>query len=873
MKSTAASAPRPFDEEAALADIARLMNAGAGARAEELAWTLVRRRNPGQGLGKRPRTPVERALRGVFLSHALLRARLFARAAREAGRALADDPTQADAAMIEAAALYQNGNWEEAVPAARRALALRPTLAPTLALLLQALLDLGRVREAEAEARGALARLGTDPDVARAAAGALVRRGHVDEARAALERLGSHPQRGPEFLALAAQALTTHGRHGEALPLYRVAAARAPRLAEAHAGLIACLHAQGREAEATQARERALRALPRFSHENFDFHVPLSLTPCPEPTPDEAPAPLDPTRALLVNGIGVLPARPLGIAQIKGAVEANGAFQCALVDLNALVYRDFIRALRQGETDLEFDGRADLDDAFARMEQLDPLFVDPEGYKTLAPRLLMALSLTGRTLQGQFERAAQGRGPVSWVVEACAAHLLAQHAAVIGFSLTFTDQLPFTLQCARLVKARRPETVVVFGGGFFKDSNLEGFLAEPCVDAVILGEGEGAFLALLEAHRDGRPLSSVPGVVRHDPDTETITRQPNTATVRPGDLPFADFGDTPADAYLTPVPVVPILSSRGCYWRRCTFCNHFASYAASYKAAPVARVVDELAHHVARGIRHFTFVDEMIPALRLRKLSEAILERGLDLRFYALAKPTADFTAETLALMRKAGCVCLYWGLESGSDRVLARMDKGNDVAGSARTLTLSAEAGIRNHVFLIVGFPGETRTDLRATLDFLHAHQDSIHAAVAGPFVLEPGTPIHAEPERFDIRHVYPARALCDSRLADYDIDASVRERLTQAQAARYADILRPSFFDTLSAYGPCLGTPRDHVVALYEHGPASLPPRAVPDPAEVWPLLEADMPRLSGVPDFVLTPRWRSTSAPDPQSPPACS
>ncbi|WP_339325412.1 B12-binding domain-containing radical SAM protein [Pararhodospirillum photometricum] len=763
--------------------------------------------------------------------------------------------------MLLAASLRENDQWEEAVEIARATLALRPTLAVTFSLLLRCLLDLGRPREALAEARAALTRFPLDAPMGRAAARALTRQGHVDEAVQALQPLGALADHGAAALAQAAHALTTAGRLSEALPLYRSATARAPTLAEAHDGVIACLHGLGRLDEALDARERADRLIPGFSNQRLDFPVPLRFVPLE----DAGEGPLDPSRALLVNGIGVLPARPLGVAQIKGAVEAGGAFRCTVVDLNAQVYHQMIRAVRRGETALDFDERAALDDAFARMEGLDPLFVDPEGYKTLAPSLLLGLSLAGRTLQGQFSRADAGEGPVSWIVEACARHLLSVPAAVIGFSITFTDQLAFTLQLARILKARRPEVTLVFGGGFFKDSDLDGFVTEPCVDAVVLGEGERAFLAVLEARRDGRPLAEVPGVVCYDPTTDTLSRRPNTLAVRPAEAPFADFSDLPAETYLTPAPVVPILGSRGCYWRRCTFCNHHASYAASYKATPIARLVDELAHHIGQGVRHFTFVDEMVPAVRLAKLSQAILERGLDLRYYVLAKPTADFTPDCLELMHRAGCVCVYWGLESGSDRVLARMDKGNDSATAAATLAAAARAGIRNHVFLMVGFPGETRTDLKATLDFVHAQRDHIHAAVAGPFVLERGTPVHNEPARFDIRHVYPSRALCDSTLADYEIDERIKGIITQAQAQRYAEVIRAGFLDHLSAYGPCLGTPRDHVVVLYDHAPSAVPAPPLPDPEALWARIDTGQPVPKATMDFTLTPRWRRERAPE--------
>ncbi|MGB1027384.1 MAG: B12-binding domain-containing radical SAM protein, partial [Rhodospirillaceae bacterium] len=501
-----------------------------------------------------------------------------------------------------------------------------------------------------------------------------------------------------------------------------------------------------------------------------------------------------------------------------------------------------------------------MDAAFALMEVNDPKFSDLETFREISPDMAVGFSMTQRTFEGQLKKAERHQGPVPWWVVDYARHILTARPTVVGFSITFTEQLAFSTQCAMVLKALHPDVTVVFGGGFFKEANLEGFVAEYFIDAVILNEGEAAFTAFLEAKRDGADLAKVPGVVMYHGD-EQISRVANSFVVKQEDLPFANFNDLDHATYLAPVPVYPVISSRGCYWRRCTFCNHFASYANSYKAQTIERLIDEMEHHAKNGVRHFTFVDEMISAKRFAKISEEILARNLDIRFYALAKPTNDFNLEILQLMRKAGCLCIYWGMESGSERVLQMMDKGNDAEGSARTLALASEAGIRNHVFLIVGFPTETREEVEETLTFLHKNQDYVDATVAGHFVLEMGTPAHDHHTRFGIRRVYSERTLCNHKLIDYDIEGT----LDQPTATRYAAILRPNFMDKLSAYGPFMGTPRDHVIAIYDMAQdlPFPPPKSVPDPATLAPLLDDPNATAEGLMDFTLQPIWRSERA----------
>ena len=255
------------------------------------------------------------------------------------------------------------------------------------------------------------------------------------------------------------------------------------------------------------------------------------------------------------------------------------------------------------------------------------------------------------------------------------------------------------------------------------------------------------------------------------------------------------------------------------------------------------------------GVRHFTFVDEMISAKRFKKIGEAILARGLEINYFALAKPTDDFTPEILDIMRRSGCRCIYWGVESGSAKMLRMMDKGNSVEGSARTLEYAHRAGINNHLFLIVGFPGETRDDLDQTLDFLYRNRKYVHSINSGAFVLEPGTPLHDNHRRFGIRKIHPVRSLSSHLMSDFEIEGAIGQKL----AERYNTILGLHYFDHFSRWGRFFGTPRDYVITVYSERP-DLPaedhPR-VPHPDSVRPLLD-DPDQAGGESGERIEMRW---------------
>ncbi len=831
----------PPEPQALLTEAARALDQGRDKEAERLAWRSLA---PPR---KTPRDKGDRAAALRALGHHLLTRRDFVTAATVLQRAGSLDRHHREGLVLLANAARRADRLAEAETAARQALSLDPNATDGAEALVAVLLEQGRPQDAlrTAEAAG---RPG-DADAALLVARVARRIGAHDRALSALAPLLPHPA----ALLPTAHIHHDHGRFAEAEKLYRAARAAAPERPEITAALVNTLMAQGRTAEARTLHAEAGRTRPAYARHHLDILYDRALPPSPDPA-----APLRADRAVLVNGPGVFSALPLGVALLKSHAEQVGGYRVTVRDTNAEWHHAVTTALAAGTTTPTFDAAADLGAALALYHQADfhrdPAFTDHSRTFNTFMGLLGPLRLT------QDRRAHLQDGPLPWTVLDHAREILAERPAVVGLSVTYTDQIHYAVLLARALKNLDPRVVTVFGGGFFKDQALEGFLALPWADYLIVGDGEYAFTRLLDALNGRAALDSVPGLIRH---AEGLMRNTVANPARPNDLPHPDFTDLlrpgTVEGYFLPAPVLPLISSRGCYWRRCTFCNHFASYADTYKVTAVPKVVDEMAHHVATtGVRFFTLVDEMISAKRFKKICEEILARGLDVRFYALAKPTADFTPEILDLMVRAGCRCVYWGLESGSEAVLARMDKGNDAETSGRVLHDAHAAGLRNHVFLMVGFPGETRADVRLTLERLYAVRAAVDLVIIGPFVLEEGTPLFNRPAEFGLAKVFPVRTLCRSALVPYTVAAG----LTPEEASHYADTLREVFFNAFCPHGPHFGMPRDHILAAYaDEDPAVVAAedghhKAVISPAEAEAALDAPPPP----PERTLVPRWQA-------------
>lgn len=526
-----------------------------------------------------------------------------------------------------------------------------------------------------------------------------------------------------------------------------------------------------------------------------------------------------PLRATLVFCPFTLPTTPpLGIASLKAHAEAHGPFRVDCVDLNLAWHREWA-----------FDAGDEKRAAAARfLMEGGPGFFSQSRYNEAAGPLLGDLLGTHKAHKNRFNDLHGRQRLVPEVPAAWIDRILKSRPRVVGFSVIFDDQLFLSLFTAYAIKRRAPETRVVFGGGGMASFHREVLALYDCVDYCILNEGEEAFLALLRAVEAGEGIEEVPRLARRGPEGVVFNAAFRSVDLKTQTPP--DYGDLDLGGYFNPEPVVPILTSRGCYWKRCAFCTHHDIYAGAYRETPAERVVDEIEAHVRAGRRYFNFIDEMIPAKRFRKIGAEILRRGLDIDYYALAKPTAHFTEETLEMMAASGCRYLLWGLESGNQRILDLIDKGTRVEEISRVFKAAHRLGIGNHPFVIIGFPSETEEDLNDTLRFLYVHREEVGLILKGEFILNKGTPIHERPEKFGITGLADAGR---DKLS-YEVASGIGDADKDRVSAHYTR----TFFSRFPRFSLTFAAFRDHALLIYAHPDRVIldgPAREIPDPAAI--------------------------------------
>jgi radical SAM superfamily enzyme YgiQ (UPF0313 family) len=326
---------------------------------------------------------------------------------------------------------------------------------------------------------------------------------------------------------------------------------------------------------------------------------------------------------------------------------------------------------------------------------------------------------------------------------------------VVGVSIGTQMQLMAGLTFCKMIKEAFPHVHVTIGGNVVTRLHEdfpkhERFFTE-VFDSAILYEGEHALVWLLEALSGTRSFAAVPNLIWRDGEGVHVNREIHTEKTTA--LPLPDFDGMPLDSYFVPVRILPYLATRGCYWGRCTFCDHGQGYFDQYRGMPAHLVVEQVkALKEKYRAEHFLFADESYPPALFKRVVQLLVEQNVGIKWTTLIRFEESLHEQDLRLAAASGCCTLYYGMESANERVLGLMDKHVKKSVIARNLREAANAGIWNHVMAFYGFPGETREEAEETRRFILDHREHIHSVELFYFVAYRHTPMVREPDKFGI-------------------------------------------------------------------------------------------------------------------------
>ena len=353
-------------------------------------------------------------------------------------------------------------------------------------------------------------------------------------------------------------------------------------------------------------------------------------------------------------------------------------------------------------------------------------------------------------LRGWVEgKAALPRGVRDGLFGDALAELSAWGPDLLGLSVLTEQNLTWALGLARAAKAELGMSTALGGALTSHLEPSELLRAFPWIDFVMWGEAEETFPLLLDSLGRGTGREAVRGLAHRGENGEPCVHDDPPPPAL-DELADPDWSDFRLRDYLVAEPVLPVLSSRGCYWGRCTFCSHILPFAPGVRTRSSRRVVDELERLGERhGVRRFLFVDEAIAPKKLLGISQEILERGLELRFGAEGvRVEAVLERQDLAQAHAAGLRWVYVGVESATQSLLDRMDKGIEVHTIERFIDDCRAVGVVPALSFIVGVPGTRVEDLETEAAFMLRHPTD-----SGSFQLLLGSPVQKRPLEYGIR------------------------------------------------------------------------------------------------------------------------
>ena len=282
----------------------------------------------------------------------------------------------------------------------------------------------------------------------------------------------------------------------------------------------------------------------------------------------------------------------------------------------------------------------------------------------------------------------------------------------IGFSLLKRNS-SFSFALAQKIREMFPLKKIIFGGPhtlFLEHKNKldnQSFW--------IIGEGEYATLKILNGTSER---------IQHFEEIENLDK-----------LSFLDFSCLDMKSYSN---AIPLLSSRGCRFS-CNFCSERKLYKKFRQHSP--RYICDLIKCLTEKhkINTFVFCDSLINYSNqwLEEFCLGLLKSKLKIKWEAQMRVDEKFDKNLGKLMKNSGCYNLFVGLESASANTLKNMNKGFSPKAALSFFKTLSESDLQFEVSLIFGYPGESETDFKETLDFIIQNKKIIpKIAQANPFV-----------------------------------------------------------------------------------------------------------------------------------------
>jgi radical SAM superfamily enzyme YgiQ (UPF0313 family) len=410
---------------------------------------------------------------------------------------------------------------------------------------------------------------------------------------------------------------------------------------------------------------------------------------------------------------------PPGIAKLAGALKAGG-IDCRIYDANLSGILDLLNNPVSANDTWSKRASGNIEKNLRALRTKE-LYTSIDRYKRVVMDINRVLQVAGRGADVNVSLSnytSSGLSPVRSddlmqaaeqfdqnpfyfsFRERLLAYFTEKEPDIVGLSVNFMNQALCAFAMAGFIRNRFPGIRIVFGGGLITSwMNIPGF-KNPfagLIDDLVCGPGEDILLKMCGAEN-----KALPGFWGYD------------------------YSLFQVDQYLSPGPVIPYNTARGCYWRKCAFCPEKSEHG-GYQPADIRDVcqdIERLKSQVDPCLIHFT--DNALSP----KFLKHVIKNPPKAPWYGFVRITDHLADPDFARgLKESGCVMLKLGVESGDQAVLDALEKGIDLNTVSKSLQNLKASGIATYVYLLFGTPVESRRSAEKTLEFTlaHAHAHAI--------------------------------------------------------------------------------------------------------------------------------------------------
>ncbi len=328
-----------------------------------------------------------------------------------------------------------------------------------------------------------------------------------------------------------------------------------------------------------------------------------------------------------------------------------------------------------------------------------------------------------------------------------------------GFDIIgVTSTTPVISSCFKTIKVLKrlyPDAKIIVGGWHASTMPIQTLDECKEVDFVVKGEGEETIVELVQNILNGKKLEHIRGIayrdksgISHETEDRPLIKDLDT-------LPFPARQLLPLEAYKKigfytlggyfkkDLYVCSIITSRGCA-NRCAFCADHVIYKETCRFRSPENVVAEIEEMIRKDnirIVFFFDTDFFLSPIHVKRICELIIEKKMKF-IWGCSGRVNHISKDLLQLMKRAGCIRISFGVESGSPRILRSMHKNILISQVKKVMAMAKDVGMPVYISFLYGMPGETIKDAKMTRQLLWELKPDFMAQSA--IVPYPGTDLY---------------------------------------------------------------------------------------------------------------------------------